>query len=135
MADPLVAQKIDSLIRCVNRIEEKRPISLLVMENDIDLQDIIAVNLERAVQQCVDCAMIVLSNLGAPVPTTMGEAFDELKERGIINEVVCRSMQNAVGFRNLIVHTYRKIDWDIVWEILKNNLNDFRNFARDIVTK
>jgi len=129
MADPLIEQKIDFLFRCIARIEQKRPASCEILESDIDVQDIISVNLERAVQQCVDAAMIVISNIDAEVPATMGEAFDILKARGIINETVCRSMQHAIGFRNLIVHAYRKIDWCIVWDIVENNLGDFRAFA------
>lgn len=133
MADPLVEQKIDSLIRCITRIEKKRPATYEILENDIDLQDIISVNIERAVQQCVDIAMICISNSNAEVPATMGEAFDVLATQGIISEKVCTSMRNAVEFRNLIVHAYRKIDWHIVWNILENELGDFRGFAAEIM--
>lgn len=133
MADPLVEQKVESLRRCIVRIEEKRPASCGDLERDIDAQDIIAINLERAVQQCVDAAMIVLSNIDAQVPATMGEAFDELTARGIIDEALCKSMQGAVGFRNLLVHAYRKIDWRIVWRIITDNLDDFRRFAAEIL--
>ena len=133
MADALVMQKMDALSRCVDRIEQKRPVSYPMLEQDLDAQDIISINLERAVQQCVDAAMIVLSNLGAQVPATMGEAFDELHARGVIDEKLCKSMQNAVGFRNLLVHAYRKIDWRIVWNIITGNMDDFRRFAAAVV--
>ena len=71
MFDPIILQKIDSINRCVARIEQKRPGTLQLLQNDIDLQDIITVNLERAVQQCVDIAMIVLSYRELPVPSTI----------------------------------------------------------------
>lgn len=133
MADPLIAQKIASLSRCIERIEHKRPSSLLELEQDLDVQDIISINLERAVQQCVDAAMIVLSNLGADTPATMGEAFDELVKRQIISHELGARMNQAVGFRNLLVHAYRKIDWQIVWDIITKNLDDFRQFAAKIL--
>jgi len=133
MADVLIMQKMDALSRCVARIEQKRPASLSMFEEDIDAQDIISVNLERAVQQCVDAAMIILSNLGAPVPATMAEAFDELYARRVIDEKLCASMQKAVGFRNLLVHAYQKIDWRRVWDIISNNIDDFRRFAEAVL--
>lgn len=77
--------------------------------------------------------MIMLSNKNADIPSTMAEAFEELQKHGIIKLSVCTSMQNAVGFRNLIVHAYKKIDWKIVWNIISNNLDDFRLFAQAIL--
>jgi uncharacterized protein YutE (UPF0331/DUF86 family) len=133
MPDPVILQKIDSLNRCIARIEEKRPASLSILQENIDLQDIVAINLERAVQQCVDIAMNILSFRELPVPSTMSEAFDELLQIGIINEDVCLNMKNAVGFRNAIVHAYRKINWSIVWDIISNRLGDFRGFARQVL--
>ncbi len=133
MADPLIIKKIDLLSRCIARIEQKRPETIEELERDIDIQDIIAINLERAVQQCVDSAMIVLSTAGARVPETMSDAFDQLFLQGIISKEVCSRMQNAAGFRNLLVHTYRKIDWKIVWSIITEHLDDFRRFAAEVM--
>jgi uncharacterized protein YutE (UPF0331/DUF86 family) len=133
MPDQLIVKKIDSLSRCIARIEQKRLATYETLENDIDLQDIISVNLERAVQQCVDSAMIVLSNSGAGVPETMSDAFDQLEAVGVISKEVCLWMQKVVGFRNLLVHAYRKIDWRIVWDVIKNHINDFRTFAAEVM--
>lgn len=133
MPDQLIVKKIESLSRCIARIEQKRPVTFEELENNIDLQDIISINLERAVQQCVDSAMIVLSNSGAGVPETMSEAFDQLETIKVISKDVCLWMQKAVGFRNLLVHAYRKIDWRIVWDVITNHIDDFRTFAAEIM--
>ena len=55
--DPaLIERKLESLDRCVQRINEKYPDSADDLAEDYDRQDIIAVNLERGVQSCVDLA-------------------------------------------------------------------------------
>lgn len=59
----------------------------------------------------------------------MGEAFDQLAEAGLVSAEVCRSMRAAVGFRNVAVHSYRSIDWQIVHAITHERLDDFRAFA------
>jgi len=41
-------------------------------------------------------------------------------------------MVKMAKFRNIIVHDYARIDPEIVVGILKNNLNDFKGFAKDI---
>ncbi len=38
-------------------------------------------------------------------------------------------MQGAVGFRNIAVHNYQSIDWNIVHAVTYQGLEDFRDFA------
>lgn len=40
------------------------------------------------------------------------------------------NLRKAVGFRNIAVHNYEKIDWCIVHSIAKKRIEDFREFAR-----
>ena len=46
----VVDQKLESLRRCLLRIESKCPVDAAVLAADFDLQDIVALNLSRAVQ-------------------------------------------------------------------------------------
>jgi len=41
-------------------------------------------------------------------------------------------MQKAVGFRNVAVHNYDVINWEIVFAICQEFLVDFRRFAKEI---
>lgn len=43
-------------------------------------------------------------------------------------------MRKAVGFRNLAVHQYEDVDWHIVYSICQHNLDEFRDFARAVVS-
>ena len=56
MDKDVMNRKLESLRRCIARIESKRPITPDILRSNDDLQDIIALNLERAVQTCVDMA-------------------------------------------------------------------------------
>jgi uncharacterized protein YutE (UPF0331/DUF86 family) len=128
----VVAEKLDSLFRCVKRIESKRPISKDALVNDPDLQDIIAINLERAVQLAVDIGTHTIANSTEHPPSTMGEVFVILENMKVIQPSTAKRMCAAVGFRNISVHSYEKINWAIVYSIITDNLDDFRLFARDI---
>ncbi len=50
----IILDKLTSLKRCVERIESKVPENSRILMLDFDLQDIISLNLQRAVQVCVD---------------------------------------------------------------------------------
>jgi len=128
----VINRKLESLRRCIARIESKRPIRPDVLRVNYDLQDIIALNLERAVQICVDIAAHVISQTELPVPSTMGEGFARLAELRVISPQVATSLQKAVAFRNILVHNYTNINWDIVANILTGHLTDFVQFAQAI---
>ena len=91
-------------------------------------------NLERAVQTCVDIGLHLISERELPVPDTMAETFNSLKRAGLIDENTAMRMGKAVGFRNTVVHAYQEIDWEIVYRIITEHLDDFRDFSRQILT-
>ena len=105
----VINRKLESLRRCIARIESKRPIRPDVLRVNYDLQDIIALNLERAVQTCVDIAAHVISQTELPVPSTMGEGFARLAELRVISPQVATSLQKAVAFRTILVQNYTNI--------------------------
>ncbi len=126
----IVGRKLDSLRRCLARIEAKRPSNVETLGNDIDLQDVLVLNLSRAVQICVDLASHLLSDLELPPPNTMGEAFDRLAQAGIIDAGLALQMKKAVGFRNIAVHAYDAINWQIVFAIATQGMQNLYRFAQ-----
>ncbi|WP_282755778.1 type VII toxin-antitoxin system HepT family RNase toxin [Desulfuromonas thiophila] len=97
------------------------------MVDDYDLQDIITRNLERSIQQCVDIGLHIISDLEVPVPETMTGTFVALERAGCLNHEIAERMTKAVGFRNIAVHAYQQIDWQIVFAIMTKHLSDFVN--------
>ena len=81
----VLAEKLEALRRCVRRIEDRRAPTAEALREDPDRQDILALNLTRAVQLCVDMALQLLAGSEEPVPATMGEAFEGLRRSGIID--------------------------------------------------
>ena len=126
----IVARKLDSLRRCLDRVRARCPADVATLAGDPDLQDIVVLNLSRAVQICVDLALHTLSILEQPVPDTMGQAFDQLAGAGRLPAGLALRLKKAVGFRNIAVHNYGAIDWAIVYAIATRHLGDFEAFAR-----
>lgn len=124
-----IQDKLVSLSRCVHRIEDQGDLSQEVLEADIDKCDIVVLNIERAVQLCVDIGGSILSAKGLDAPKTMAETFTLLEEAGIMNASLSSSMRAAVGFRNIAVHQYSALKMDIVSKIARERLGDFRAFA------
>lgn len=128
----LVEAKLESLRRCVERIADKTPASADVLAQSPDLQDIIALNLQRAVQLSVDLAAHVIAETEARPPSTMAENFTVLKDLSVIPSALADRLTKAVGFRNIAVHSYQQIDWNIVYQICRQHLDEFRQFAQAV---
>ncbi|MEK7763387.1 MAG: DUF86 domain-containing protein [Nitrospirota bacterium] len=131
----IVQAKLESLRRCVERIADKTPPSTDRLAHDPDLQDIIALNLQRAVQLCVDLATHVIVDISSKAPSTMADNFAILQEANIIPPAVADRMMKAVGFRNIAVHSYQTIDWNIVYQICTRHIDDFRQFAQAVARR
>jgi len=129
----LIEEKLESLRRCLSRVEDKCPVDVSELEKDLDLQDIITLNLTRAVQLSVDIAAHWLSGLeNMPVPGTMGGMFEALAQYGLLDSKLAERMRKSVGFRNIAVHHYEAIEWRVVHSICKYHLDDFSRFAKAV---
>lgn len=61
--------------------------------------------------------------------TRWGETFDRLADVAFIDRQLAERLKKSVGFRNLAVHNYDVLDWEIVFAIASRHLDDFRRFA------
>lgn len=129
----LILEKLESLRRCVRRVEEKCPDQQETLFEDWDVQDILALNLTRAVQLCVDIAAHLIASSDLPAPDTMAGTFETMHQAGMLPAALTDRMRRAVGFRNVAIHNYRDIDWRIVYTICHEHMSDFKAFAQTVL--
>ncbi len=130
----VVLAKLDNLQRCIHRIEQQLPVDIKKLQSDWDIQDIISLNLQRAVQSCVDASSIILSVSGEFSPNSMRQCFEQLHSADILSKSVCDNMCKAVGLRNIIVHEYESTDWQIIHDVVTHHLDNFRKFSKELMT-
>ncbi len=132
MTTDVLNNKLENLRRCLARLRDKTPVSATALAEDLDAQDILCLNLERAVQVCVDIATHLLSDREAPAPDSMADAFVQLTRLGVLSMATAERMSKAVGFRNIAVHEYQALDWQIVYALVTQHLDDFADYAREV---
>lgn len=82
-----------------------------------------------AIEACVDAAQHVCATSGWGPPADNGDAMRLLGAHGVLDGHHADRMVRAVGFRNLLVHEYARIDDDIVVARL-DDLDDLREYVR-----
>jgi uncharacterized protein YutE (UPF0331/DUF86 family) len=131
----LILAKAGSVKKHLNRILEKRKVDLDRFLNDIDRQESILFNVQMAVQNCIDIAAHIISEEGFGVPGSTTEMFFLLENHGYLDQNLTAAMVKAVGFRNLIVHEYGKIELERVYKIAQDDINDLNEYLKAIIKK
>ena len=129
----VVTAKLSVIDRCLTRIAEvngETRHGLL----PVDVDDITAINLIRAVQAAVDLATHVVAVEGFGTPDSTAEAFSLLERRGLIDAALADRLRRMVGFRNIAIHEYQTLDPAIVQRIVERHLGDLRALGERITS-
>jgi uncharacterized protein YutE (UPF0331/DUF86 family) len=84
-----------------------------------------------AIEACLDVAQHICATEGWGPPADNGDAVRLLGEHGVCTPALARSIRQAVGFRNVLVHEYIRVNDDIVTERLKS-LGDLEGFVSQV---
>lgn len=90
--------------------------------------------IERGIQICIECVIdigdILVSVTATGKPSTYRETMIALAQMGVIPEAFSKKLSRLVGFRNVLVHDYAKIDAEMILHVLENELDDFVEFMK-----
>jgi uncharacterized protein YutE (UPF0331/DUF86 family) len=129
-----VLNKKDSLERCIQQIHRYYTLpSDKPFAEDFMKQDAISVNLQRAAQLCIDLANITIRRGKLGLPKDSSDSFSLLVEAGIIDKTMGLHLKGMVGFRNVLVHEYTKLDLSIMVDVIENHLDELIAFAQLIL--
>lgn len=124
----VVFSKINIVKNCLMAIEKAK-----LQEIDLDFRiALYELNLQRAIQACIDLSNTVISKEGLGLPNSYRQSFQILAKHGIVNDELLKKLVGMVGFRNISVHDYQEIKPEIVESIVEHHLTDFDNFCRII---
>jgi uncharacterized protein YutE (UPF0331/DUF86 family) len=88
--------------------------------------------LQEMIEICMDIGKHIIADEGFRFPEDGKDIFSALQENGVISDKMADLMRNMVGFRNVVVHLYEKVDLEIVYSIYKKHLNDFDMLVSEI---
>lgn len=130
MADSVIVNKTMSIERCLKRIEEDYIGHEADFEDNFMRQDAILLNIQRACEQSIDLANHLVKTKKLGVPQNTKHVFELLRDGGIIQDGLTQKLSKMVGFRNVAVHDYTKLDLAIVKSIIEKHLTDFREYIK-----
>jgi uncharacterized protein YutE (UPF0331/DUF86 family) len=131
--DDVLLNKITIIENCLRRVREEYDGHEEEIKSNFTKQDSIILNLQRACEAAIDLAARLVRTKKLGVPQASRDVFTLLEAGHIISPELSRKMQGMVGFRNIAIHEYQKINLQIVTSILSSHLQDFEDFVNAVL--
>lgn len=128
--DDIIINKCAVIENCLKRIHEEYDGHENALRSNYTKQDSIILNLQRACEAAIDLGMrwIRIRKLG--LPQTSRDVFTLLQDHQLLPKELAEDLQAMVGFRNIAIHDYQKINIEIVHSILSLKLKNFEELIR-----
>jgi len=132
VSDDVLIQKLASIERCLASVRRYVGDDLDRLHDSMVL-DAVVLNLQRACEMAIDAACREVSRRRLGIPTDSADAFTILERESLLSPPVAERMRRMVGFRNIAVHEYRRLDPAIVRTVVEHRLGDFESLCRELV--
>lgn len=132
IVDDILINKNETVKRCIKRIKEEYQDDPENLEN-YTKQDSIILNIQRLSEAAIDIAMHIAAELELGVPQNSRDAFEFLAENNLIEEKRAEKLKAMVGFRNIAVHEYQKLNLKIIQAIIENEIEEIKIFSEKMI--
>ena len=88
--------------------------------------------LRRSIEAVFDIGRHILSKSFSSKSLEYKEVALEMGEKGIVSKSYAKTLLKIAGYRNRLVHFYKEITADELYEILQNDLGDIERFSQEI---
>ena len=133
--DDVVLNKAAVIERCLRRVREIHAGDDRNLTEDQTRQDAIVLNLLRACEASIDLAMHLVRIHRLGVPQDSREAFDLLARERHLEPDMADALKRMVGFRNVAVHEYVRLDLAILRAIVASHLCELDRFASECIRR
>jgi uncharacterized protein YutE (UPF0331/DUF86 family) len=127
--DDIELNKRAIVARCIERIEQEYGDDPDVLEKDLTKQDSVVLNIQRACEAVIDLANHRVRKHRLGIPQESRDAFQLLERSGRLPGELSTRLQRMVGFRNVAIHDYQKLNLAIVRAIVEQHLDDLVKFT------
>jgi uncharacterized protein YutE (UPF0331/DUF86 family) len=119
---------IDDSLRKLEEIKKENP-SLERYRNSWKDKDSAERNLQKTIEAIIDIGKMLVADKGLREPGNNREVFLILEENNLFPTEFISLIDKMIGMRNILVHSYDRVDEAVVYGILQKNLCDVRKLC------
>ncbi|MHA1911592.1 MAG: type VII toxin-antitoxin system HepT family RNase toxin [Candidatus Kariarchaeaceae archaeon] len=130
--EDLIKRKFLSIRKHVNRVRTLVNLPIKEIEDDFDNQLISERLFGTIAQSLTDICTHIVSRESDNIPQTYADCMKELANLKIIPIELAGRLFQMVKMRNLVIHQYESIDYEVVISALKELLDDLEKYKEAI---
>jgi uncharacterized protein YutE (UPF0331/DUF86 family) len=128
----LIQKRCQDIEDSLKRLEKIKEVNKDEFLKNRDLQDIASYRLLVAIESALSLCYHVSAKKLKKAPGEYAECFILLADEEIISCDLSEKLKKMARFRNMLVHMYWKIEYEVVFDILQDSLDDLRQFSNAI---
>ena len=128
--DDVVLNKAASIERAVKRAAEEFHKDPASFATDFTRQDAAVLNIQRACEAALDIGQHLIRKHRLGVPQSSRDVFTLLAGASFIPADLAEQLKKMVGFRNIAVHEYQRLQLPITEHIIQHRLVDFQRYCQ-----
>ena len=130
--DERITDKMDDLEQCLGELEEYLPEGVDVYLGSGMRRRACERAFQLVYENLLDICNMIISDEGLGMPRDSRDAVRKLAGHGVISKSLASRLDELIGFRNLIVHQYGRVDDSVAHRCLYNESGDFYEFLGEI---
>lgn len=87
----------------------------------------------ESIEACIDISNHIIATQGFRRPNDYKDIFLIMREQDILNKTLSLKLQEMAKFRNVLVHRYINLETERIFNLMENEIDDFKEFIKQIL--
>jgi uncharacterized protein YutE (UPF0331/DUF86 family) len=135
MIDDVLINKAATIERAVARAKEEYDANPGGFAEDYTRQDAAILNIQRACEAALDMGQHLIRREKLGLPQSARDVFELLSQGGWIDGTLAAALNRMVGFRNIAVYDYQRLQLPITVSIITQHLDEFLDYSKALLTR
>lgn len=133
IAQNKIFEKLSLLDEYVSYLKEIQKVNKNSFLTDFHFYGLAERYLQLSIQILIDIGQLVITDKQFSRPSDPQEIFSVLYNKKVISQKLAEKLSGIVGFRNILVHEYGKIDKEQVYKFLQENMEIFIKYKKEVL--
>lgn len=130
-----ILAKLDELDGYLGELGKVAPESYEEYQTSIEKRRACERLLHISIECMIDVCNILVTDLRLGLPAGEEDLLEKLERAEVLAPQLTEKLKKMRAFRNILVHKYGVVDDKLVYEVLKNKLDDFKEFKEKILAR
>ncbi len=131
MAREKILSALDTLDEYLEKLNTIKPSSFEEYDRNLEKKMACERLLHLLIETAIDACYLLVKELKLGLPAGDESAIDKLS--GTFTPALIEKLKGMKRLRNILVHRYKEIIDEMVFDVLENNLDDFMEFKAEVI--